>query len=155
MEFFPQRSGDDLIRFQTIGLGSIRLARKYITRERLRNLCAVESMVIADEHGEELYALDTGDAFVQDLDPGRIYTVLDEESLDSEEEPQTAEEYYALQLKMQQKLLRRIQISSHFRRELIAELYKPKHPHLYKLTEVELHPKESLFTFFSPFLFFS
>lgn len=74
----------DLIYFACRGYGSVRLARKYITKDILSDLFQINDIVIVDHEGSEVFLNDKDEAGTLILE--HTYYVGSEKELESDEE---------------------------------------------------------------------
>ena len=130
------------ITFTSPGVGDLRLAKRYVTRNRLEQLFALEDVVLVDHEGNEVRDVDT-------VQPGRVYFVVSEKDLDQmgsddEDAAHDTEPKSELEMKIimdkQRELFRqraiRVDKMNDARGKVIEELYVRKHPHLYTFSEV-------------------
>jgi len=138
------QNSNKYITFNTIGCGSIRLAKHLVTKDRLQYLLCIDDMILVDQEGEEIEAKD---GVFPTLDNSKVYLVASEKDLQSDdEEEQQSEDIHKVE-KMQ-KQLERISKMQEARKHFIAEMYKPLHPHLWQFNENIFEPfmREALLT---------
>ncbi|KAL6040560.1 2-oxoglutarate and iron-dependent oxygenase domain-containing protein 2 [Balamuthia mandrillaris] len=129
--------------------GSLRLAKDYVTKERLERLfqCPTE-LILLDKEAEEVLpqprpAEPDGQRWFPDLDASRQpYIVVDREAFESFDSTEGEEAPQARMITPQEMVqrLKRLEAMQVARKELIQELYRPKHPHLYRLSDDMLMP---------------
>jgi hypothetical protein len=122
------------ITFNTLGCGSIRLAKHLVTKKRLEFLCQVNNAILVDEQGDEI---SDQNGLFPNLSASKNYTVVSEEDLSGdEEEILNEEQIHQKQYELLIKNSQRIHNMNKARKQLIKELYKPKYPHLWNFSEV-------------------
>jgi hypothetical protein len=107
------------------------LANKWVTKSRLEHLCQVENLVLADSEGEEIVPDPSGNFL--GLSPVQPYTVVSEADLAGEDEPEveyTQEQWHEVMVKQSQRIRR----MEEARKQLINELYVPRHPRLWSFS---------------------
>jgi hypothetical protein len=76
-------NGDELVHFNSLHgmFGSIRIAKKYVSKNTLETLFQTsKGAILLDQEAEEVLPLENG--LYPDLDPNITYTVVDEEHLE-------------------------------------------------------------------------